>query len=323
MTRAVLALHQEHRATSTTGPVKHYKIAGLHIAAAVPLRGVPERPAAPEDISILLAQTEPPSMAEAKTHELLPGIVMLHELGGDWWLEHAGRVLMRVRRDSMLVYRLRPMPDGELSVFLLGSGLGQVLQLRGTFSLHGSALWYRDRGVIVTGESGAGKSTTAMGLLRRGAALISDDLSPLRFPEKGGAEVLPGYPTMKLWGDALDRFGMPQGDLGRVLQGYNKWVLSARDFFTDEPRPVAAVFQIVPAEVERVEIEQMQGMDAFITYASQVYRAKTVQVLGLENAHFAFCSQLAETVPVYRISRPHNRWTVEAVLKAVEGVLQL
>lgn len=302
--------------------VKHYQIAGLHIASAVPLRGVPERPAAPEDISILLAQTEPPSMAEAKTHELLPGIVMLHEQDGDWWLEHAGRVLMRVRRDSMLVYRLRPMPDGELSVFLLGSGLGQVLQLRGIFALHGSALWYRDRGLIVTGESGAGKSTTAMGLLRRGAALISDDLSPLRFPENGGAEVLPGYPTMKLWGDALDRFGMPQGDLGQVLQGYNKWVLSAREVFTEEPRPVAAVFQLVPAEVDRVEIEHMQGMDAFITYAGQVYRMRAVPILGIEKEHFNFCTQMAETVPVYRITRPHKRWTVEAVLKAVEGVLQ-
>ena len=42
-------------------------------------------------------------------------------------------------------------------------------------TLHGCMVDYRGIGVLITGESGSGKSETAIGLLEKGAALVADD----------------------------------------------------------------------------------------------------------------------------------------------------
>lgn len=48
--------------------------------------------------------------------------------------------------------------------------------LLGRSVLHGSAVSFGDRGVVVLGAGGAGKSTTAGALCGRGATLLSDDI---------------------------------------------------------------------------------------------------------------------------------------------------
>lgn len=47
-------------------------------------------------------------------------------------------------------------------------------------SLHGCMVDYRGIGVLMIGESGAGKSETAVGLLEKGGALVADDLVRLK-----------------------------------------------------------------------------------------------------------------------------------------------
>ena len=47
-------------------------------------------------------------------------------------------------------------------------------------SLHGCMVDYRGIGVLIMGESGAGKSETAIGLLEKGAALVADDTVKLK-----------------------------------------------------------------------------------------------------------------------------------------------
>ena len=47
-------------------------------------------------------------------------------------------------------------------------------------TLHGCMVDYRGIGVLITGESGSGKSETAIGLLEKGAALVADDSVNIR-----------------------------------------------------------------------------------------------------------------------------------------------
>ncbi len=47
-------------------------------------------------------------------------------------------------------------------------------------SLHGCMVDYRGIGVLILGQSGSGKSETAIGLLEKGAALVADDMVLLR-----------------------------------------------------------------------------------------------------------------------------------------------
>ncbi len=53
-------------------------------------------------------------------------------------------------------------------------------KLESTVYLHGSMVVYKDVGVLVTGESGAGKSRCCLDLLGAGARLVSDDLVEIK-----------------------------------------------------------------------------------------------------------------------------------------------
>lgn len=51
--------------------------------------------------------------------------------------------------------------------------------------LHGSAVAYGSRGVLITGPSGSGKSGLALDLVSRGAVLVADDRVALEAAEDG------------------------------------------------------------------------------------------------------------------------------------------
>ena len=56
-----------------------------------------------------------------------------------------------------------------------------------TANLHGSAVAFAGRGVLILGASGAGKSALALALIARGAALVADDR--VRLARRGAALV--------------------------------------------------------------------------------------------------------------------------------------
>lgn len=74
-----------------------------------------------------------------------------------------------------------------------------VLAWRGLVPLHGSAVAFDGRAILIGGESGAGKSTLAHALIDCGGQLVSDDLSVLLPNRDGGAGLLiPGRPAIRL-----------------------------------------------------------------------------------------------------------------------------
>jgi HPr kinase/phosphorylase len=46
-----------------------------------------------------------------------------------------------------------------------------------TLSIHASCIAFGERGLLIRGRSGAGKSALALALMARGAALVADDLT--------------------------------------------------------------------------------------------------------------------------------------------------
>ncbi|MEN6464482.1 MAG: hypothetical protein ABFD62_04805 [Syntrophaceae bacterium] len=78
-----------------------------------------------------------------------------------------------------------PLVISNMEQELLASRVTGLLRekLESTVSLHGSMVVYRDTGVLVTGESGAGKSRCCLDLLGEGARLVADDLVEIKREE--------------------------------------------------------------------------------------------------------------------------------------------
>lgn len=137
------------------------------------------------------------------------------------------RFIISPRRDRIrLISRAAKLEYAPTLV--VGFVLGYYLCLQDVLCLHGSVLVRDGQAFAVLGDGGAGKSTIAAGLVRRGAVLLSDDLVVIS-RTASRVEVEPGSGSMRLDSTAAERVLGTAEDLPRVPY-LNKvsWDLSGR-----------------------------------------------------------------------------------------------
>jgi hypothetical protein len=123
-----------------------------------------------------------------------------------------------------------PAPDAALEavrLFVLGAGLGVLLEQRGLLVLHASSVVIQDRVVGFIGAKGWGKSTTAAVLNQRGHALVSDELLAVHFDAQNQPLVITAPPQLRLWSDALLNIGGDPSSATQVRPGIEKFRINA------------------------------------------------------------------------------------------------
>ncbi len=273
-------------------------------ALRVRLGGVPARMEAP-DVSRVTWDARP----DAWLHEIV-GVARfyVHDGGREVRIEPTGGTLADVR------------------ALLFASPLGAILHQRGRFALHAGALAMPAGAVAVAGHSGAGKSTTLAELIRRGHPVLSDDKTVVRFGD-GGPEVIPGYPTLRLWRDAAERMGEDVAALPVLRAGLEKYLYRA-DRFETAPTPLRLIVMLSvhheagPGEGDDgLRTEWYGPHDAIGAVLHQTYRRGIVDGSGKKAEHFGWAARLAGAVPVVRVVRHGRRDSVTAVADRVEALL--
>lgn len=204
----------------------------------------------------------------------------------------------------------------EISLFILGSAFGFLMHQNKVFPLHGSTVDLGDGCITLVGHSGAGKSSLASGFVERGYKLLSDDVSRVECIDDV-YYVHPSYPTQKIWKDGIDKLALSYDPQHRVLNQLDKFHIKSRDRFCDLRKPLVGIIEIVPSDVTEptlVQMEKAAVLNALIThsYLQDFMGGKTD--LG---AHLRFCTSLSKSVPVYRILRPIEGFTVREQVEAI------
>jgi hypothetical protein len=136
----------------------------------------------------------------------------------------------------------------DTATYLLGPVINVVLRLRGTFTLHASAVRIGNKAVAFVGPQGAGKSTTAATFAMAGYPVLTDDAAALE--DRGQRfRVLPAYPRVRLWPSSVELlFGSGEA-LPRLTPGWNKRYLQLEGGphpFQHEPVPLGAIYFLHP-----------------------------------------------------------------------------
>lgn len=200
-------------------------------------------------------------------------------------------------------------------LFLLGAALGYLCHQRGVFPLHAASLTVGGRTIALAGESGAGKSTLAFALNRRGHRLLSDDLTVLVAADDG-IEVLPSFPRLKLWRDALDAMGQNTSGLDRVRDDLEKYDLRSRDGFDPAPRRLDAIF--ILRKGDEPAAVRVPAVDAVPLIEANVVRPQVARLLGRQASLFVESARVARLVPVMRLIRPMDFRRLEETVQLVE-----
>jgi hypothetical protein len=173
----------------------------------------------------------------------------------------------------------------DLTTYLYGAVLGFVLRARGVLAMHASCVADDDGAILIVGHSGAGKSTTAAALHRRGWRVLSDDLTALSPPLQPGSmwSVHQAFNHVRLWPTSEPIVLGREGVLQRITPTWEKlrYPVDAAGF-VDDGAPLRGIFVLGQREetgdAPRVSEEpapQRLLTLATMTYANYLHDART------------------------------------------------
>jgi hypothetical protein len=122
-----------------------------------------------------------------------------------------------------------PAPGADpraVELFLHGPARGSLIHQRGELALEAATVVAPNGvAIAISGASGAGKSTIAAELCRRGWLLLADDITRVTWT-RGRALAWPSHDAFKLWRNVCTEFGIDTQDLPRVREGMEKFFVT-------------------------------------------------------------------------------------------------
>ena len=199
------------------------------------------------------------------------------------YLIHDTARMLVERPDRITVEMLPGAAESDMRAYLFGTGVGTLMHMRGLIPLHISAVQTPDGVVAFTGPSGAGKSTKVAELhFKHGWPIICDDVAVLHPGDKQPL-LHAGMNRIKLWKDAVERFGIAHSRLTRDILREDKFHLHAPEMFVADPLPLSKLVYIHKNGAlsgTEEHNEQPRGADLFTVLSKAVYRPELCVLFG-------------------------------------------
>ncbi|HEX8618058.1 MAG TPA: hypothetical protein VF911_10775 [Thermoanaerobaculia bacterium] len=278
----------------------HYRVYGLHVRSELAIDG--------------LAPCEPPSAVDCEVHR--GTVEPLANALDVSWLDEEGEPGARATREGDAVvleyrdgtrFRVEPhsivtswltTPE-DMATYLLGPVLALVLRMRGALVLHASAVVLDGKAIVFTGAAGAGKSTTAAAFVKRGAAMLTDDVAAIPWQD-GQPHIASGYARIRLWDDsAAALFGAAEA-LPRLTPTWEKRYLDASASFVDDLVPLHAIV-VLEARDASTRVRRLHGHEAAMAVLARTSVPAFIDASRRAD-ELAQVAELVSSVPVYAVT---------------------
>lgn len=211
---------------------------------------------------------------------------------------------------------LHPTP---LASFFFLLPLSELLSSRGLYTIHAAALERNGRGVLIPADSGGGKTTCCVSLMRAGYRCLSDDKPFLR--DNGHGITLLAFPE-KI--DVTERTvaffpELSAAPAGALSQGYRKKQFYPEAIYpgstAESSRPALILFPHISGE-SRSRIERLSKARAF-----EALLPHGLQVLDRDRSarHFDLLARLVEEAECYRLHFGHDVQDLPRVVDPLLG----
>jgi hypothetical protein len=238
---------------------------------------------------------------------------------GIFLLRLSGIARFLMSHGSEIVFDLAPECDARtVALYLMGTCFAILLQQRGNLVLHASAIAAEGRAMLFCGQSGAGKSTMAALLCRRGYALLNDDVCNLAPATGDTYEVRPDGRMLKLWSESLDQLAWSKQPGMEVRADVEKY------FFPPpvsevHPQPIGAIYILreAPPE-EQNSIRRLRAIEGMAELKRNAYRPALVAAMEMEEVYFRASAALQRTAGIYLLSRRLDFDATDALLDLLE-----
>lgn len=237
-----------------------------------------------------------------------PGLFLLR--GG----RQAGRFL--VDGGTVTFERNPGCDDAILARRFTDQVLPAVLRHHGLLVLHANAVAVPGGVAVISGESGAGKSTALAALLARGCRMLSDDVTALRGGGGEAVEVVPGVAQTHLAEDTAQGLGYSVDPARLQPWRRMKAAIPTHDGMAPRPGRLRALYVLRCSGGDEVSVAALNGTGKFHALLECVYGPMFPEE---HPALFPLLTTAVTTVPFFRLERPAGRWSVGEVADAILG----
>lgn len=258
-------------------------------------------------------------------HASLPSILSKAKARGVLWQAASGRFFLNVPNvASYLVtagnsITIDPAPDVLPSVLqhqMEMLPLAALSYQQGLLAFHAATVANVHGAVLITGDSGTGKSTLLAALSLRGWQVLADDLTIIGLNEQGHPFVYPTSSGISLWPDSLKLLGINSASFPRIDANRHKFTPSVRKFCA--PQPLRAIFRLSVHSKSVVETEELPVNVRFRALGSYLYNSHVADALCDRIAYLRCMATIAESVSITIMRRPRGLWSVEALSDIIE-----
>lgn len=226
---------------------------------------------------------------------------------------------------SVVVTPAEAAAPQDIRLFLFGTVLGILCARRGLLPLHAGSVRIGEGAVAFAGDSGMGKSTLAAAFIKRGYAILSDDVTAVETDGRGCPRIRPSLPRLKLCPDAVARLGIPTDNAERVSRDADKFNLPLDGGFYPLPLPLRAIFHLRPAsEGEPTTLRRLSPAQSLVAVADDTYRPALMHWLDRDHRRIHAGLAMAR-VPggVWQLSYRHGPDGPDAALNRILEVLDV
>lgn len=232
---------------------------------------------------------------------------------GEFYIEKGTLIIIEANSNS---------DENVIRSIILGPCFGSILYQRKILSIHGAAMVWNDIAVIISGESGAGKSTISTALRKQGWLFLADDTVAIT-SEDGCLYAHPAYPQQKLCLDTAIEFGHDIKQLTLINEERQKYAVNVKDIFCSSRKVIKAMVCLEVNDMDQLIINEVKGNAKLEYIIKNLYAYYDYKDMGMSAYDFGQCLEMTRKIPIFRVKRPLNlksqRQIIDNIHKAIEN----
>lgn len=289
-----------------------YYIYGIGIHSEIKLYNLAEAPVAP-DVTVHYGPL--PKDIITRTQQGLTSCISLSRI---WFRNEIGHFIIR-NGNEILVHPLEGATEKDLASFILGWSLSFLFLMRGYSAIHCSAIEIdANRAALISGVSGAGKSTTALSLIDAGHRYLADDI--IMVQPSPDMLIYPGFPLQKVCRNIAEQ--IDPADLFYINERKDKFAYYNTKDFCGEPRRLTTMIMLNKHEGDTVLTEELTGFAKWNCILQNLFLLDAYKSFDYPPEEKARTLELAGKLTIYKISRPTGKDTVEEIRDIIIKLLK-
>ncbi len=153
---------------------------------------------------------------------------------------------------EVTVFTTKNADDRLIRQYIMGIVFGILLYQRGLLVLHAGAVAFDGGAIAFVGNPGAGKSSVAGALYKKGYKIVTDDITPVDVDSER-CPVFPGCPYLKIGQEVADDLGYDFESLDIIHPLEEKRLLDVHSRFQKNPLPLRSIFVLTDGVDQGVE----------------------------------------------------------------------